>query len=140
MSLCVYVSLVRSSLALALFFLYNISGSLKWCVCVFVYLSLLRSFSYVALLCWRFFSLFIYIYFFSSFSSPDTLLCTMIDSIDRPNKRSISPFFFHLFFSVSRLMIIIIIKSQYARSNRGKKCCFANGSMMSTTCYVDTRI
>jgi hypothetical protein len=47
------------------FFLYNISGDLEWCVCVYVYLSLLRSFPLWPCCVGSFFFFLIYIYFFS---------------------------------------------------------------------------
>jgi hypothetical protein len=76
-------------------FLYNISGNLEWCVCVYVYSSLLRSFPLWPCCVGGFFSfsyLYIYIYIFFFF-----ILFVHIDRLERSSIRSV--FFFFFFFS-----------------------------------------
>jgi hypothetical protein len=63
------------------FFLYNISGNLEWCVCVYVYSSPLRTFPLWPCYVGGFFFLFIYIFFLFIF-------IVHIDRLDRSTDRS----------------------------------------------------
>lgn len=86
---CCFFLLKKNQLQSPVLFLYNISGNLKWCVCVYVYSSLLRSFPL-----WPCsvggFSFFLFIYIFFSLFIFFVHIDRLGRSIDRSFIRSVS--------------------------------------------------